>query len=292
MKRLFIATLMMIATTAPASAWGFVAHRIIAENAVVAAPTGMSAFYKSAAERISAASIEPDTILRDKDREREKRRHYIDLDELSRPPFRDIPIDEEKARELYGDERVDAAGTLPWRIMTILGQLKEAFAKKDWEKVVVRSGWLTHYVADAYQPLHTTRNFDGQESCSTGIHAAFETDMVDISKSSYRGSTALAVSFVPEVIREPRRFIFGEIIASYDLVDDILKADLASVAAVKQQRRDYYKELEQRVGALARQQMTRATATTLNLWYTAWSEAGRPPLPAQAPPPPVRADRP
>ena len=38
---------------------------------------------------------------------------------------------------------------------------------------------------------------------------------------------------------------------------------------------------------LARQQMSRATATTLNLWYTAWSEAGRPQLPAQAPPQPA-----
>jgi len=281
----------MAASVAPVWAWGFVAHRIVAENAAAAAPAEMATFYKAAAARISAASIEPDTILKDRDQEREKRRHYIDLDELSRPPFGDLPFDEDKARALYGDARVDGAGTLPWRIVTMLGQLKEAFAKRDWEKVVVRSGWLSHYVADAYQPLHTTKNFDGQESCGTGVHAAFETDMIDIGKTFYRASTTLPSTFVAAVVREPRRFVFTEILASYELVDDVLKADVAAVGAVKMQRRDYYKEMEQRVGALARQQMTRAAATTLNLWYTAWVEAGRPRLPA-APPPPVRADRP
>jgi hypothetical protein len=174
----------------------------------------------------------------------------------------------------------------------MFGELKEAFAKHDWDKVVVRSGWLSHYVADAYQPLHTTKNYDGQESCSAGVHAAFETDMIDIGKTLYRSAAVLPASFAPELIREPRRFIFSEIFASYALVDDVLKADLAAVAAVKAQRRDYYKEMEQRVGPLARQQITRATVTTLNLWYTAWVEAGHPQLPATAPPRPVREDRP
>lgn len=292
MRRLLLAGVVMASSVGHASAWGFVAHRIIVENAAAAAPAGLTVFYKAATERVSAASIEPDSILKDKDKEREKRRHYIDLDELSRPPFRDLPFDEEKARVLYGDERIDAAGTLPWRIMMMLDQLREAFAKRDWEKVVVRSGWLSHYVADAYQPLHTTKNFDGQESCNTGVHAAFETDMIDIGKTLYRASTALPVAFVPEMIREPGRFIFMEIIASYDLVDDVLKADTAAVTAVKKQRRDYYNEMEQRLGALARQQMSRATATTLNLWYTAWFQAGRPQLPETVPPPAVRADRP
>jgi len=291
-KKLFIVCAVIAVSTGPAAGWGFVAHRIIVENAAAEAPPGMAIFYKAATGRVSAASIEPDTILRDRDQQREKRRHYIDLDALSRAPFRDLPFDEDKARAMYGDERVDAAGTLPWRILTMLGQLKEAFAKKDWEKVVVRSGWLSHYVADAYQPLHTTKNYDGQESCNAGVHAAFETDMIDIGRTLYRASTVLPASFAPVTIREPRRFVFGEIIASYDLVDDVLKADRDAVTAVKALRHDYYKEMEQRVGALARQQMSHATATTLNLWYTAWVEAGRPQLPTSAPPAPVRADRP
>lgn len=284
-----IATLaILLASSSQAAAWGFAAHRIVAENAAAAMPPAMAAFYKAETQTLSDASIEPDTILREREGEREKRGHYIDLDELGRPPFRDLPSVEDKARATFGDARVETAGTLPWRIMTVLGQLRDAFRQKDWEKVVRRSGWLSHYVADAYQPLHTTKNHDGQETCNTGVHAAFETDMIDLKKSLYRAGTAPPVSFVPEVIHEPRSFIFTEILGNYDLVDDILAADTEAVASVKKQRKDYYEEMERAIGPLARRQLSRATITVVNLWYTAWSEAGRPELPPSLPSGPPR----
>ncbi|HEY3175350.1 MAG TPA: hypothetical protein VGK94_06255 [Candidatus Polarisedimenticolia bacterium] len=281
--RTILALSVSLASISHASAWGFAAHRIVTENAAAATPAGMTAFYKAGTQRLSDASIEPDSILKDRDGEREKRRHYIDLDELSSPPFRDLPFDEEKARAAYGDARVDAAGTLPWRILTVLGQLRDAFRKGDVEKIISRSGWLSHYVADAYQPLHTTKNHDGQETCNEGVHLAFETDMIDLKKSLYRAETAVPASFVPEVIKEPRKFIFTEILGSYELVDDVLSADTQAVAAVKKQRKSYYEELERQVGPLARRQMSRATATVINLWYTAWFTAGRPELPQALP---------
>src|SRR5262249_27261074 len=102
--------LLLVMLTAPRAvlAWGFVAHRIIVENACVALPPGMAAFYGANLQGLSDASIEPDTLLRDREGEKEKRRHFIDLDDLSTPPFRDLPRDEEEARRLYGDERIDA----------------------------------------------------------------------------------------------------------------------------------------------------------------------------------------
>lgn len=280
MSRLLLTLLVLSASTTVASAWGFVAHRIMVENSAAALPAPMAGFYQANVSGLSDASIEPDSLLRDREGEKEARRHFIDLDELSKPPFADLPIDEQRARELYGDKRVDHAGVLPWRIVNVLNQLREAFRKKDLAGIVSRSGWLSHYVGDACQPLHTTTNFDGQLTCNQGIHSAFETDMIDRLKARYRLESALPSSFLPEVIREPRRFIFGEIFASYGLVPDLLKADTESVAAVKKQRKDYYEELERRLGALARAQMLRAETTTANLWYTAWFQAGRPALPA------------
>jgi hypothetical protein len=277
---LFAAVTVCVASTTRAAAWGFVAHRIIVENSAAALPSAMSGLYGANLARLSDASIEPDSLLRDKEGEREKRRHYIDLDELSRPPFDDLPFDEDRARQLYGSERVDAAGLLPWRIVGMLDQLRDAFRKKDLAKIISRSGWLSHYVADAYQPLHTTKNFDGQETCNPGVHAAFETDMIDRLKARYRLETALPGSFVPEVIREPRKLIFAEIFSSHARVGEILRADTDSIASVKKQRKDYYEELERRLGPLAREQMSRAAATTVSLWYTAWFQAGRPDLPA------------
>ena len=287
MTRIPIAALALAASVTPASAWGFVAHRIITENAAAAAPAGLAVFFRAETRALSDASIEPDTILRDRDGERESRRHYIDLDALSRPPFADLPFDEDRARAIYGDRRVDEAGTLPWRIATVLGQLRDAFRRKEWDKVIVRAGWLSHYVADSYQPLHSTKNHDGQESCNAGIHTAFETDMIDISKTLYRTGTVPPPSWAPRVIREPRRFVFTEIFSAYDLVDDLLTADTEAMRSVKKERKDYYAELERLAGPLARRQMSRATVTLLDLWYTAWVEAGRP-----APPPSLPPERP
>ena len=277
------------ACASPVFAWGFVAHRIIVENAATAMPAPLAGFYKANLKLLSDACIEPDSLLRDSEGEKEKHRHYIDLDELSAPPFADLPLDEDLARARYGDERVDRAGLLPWRILAVMDQLRDAMRAKDWSKVASRSGWLSHYVADAYQPLHTTRNHDGQETCNQGVHAAFETDLIDRLKAAYRADTVLPPAFVPEVISEPRKFIFAEIVGNYAMVSEILRADTLSVAAVKKQRRDYYEEMERAIGPLARRQMSRATAATANLWYTVWHQAGRPEIPAV---PAVREARP
>lgn len=278
--------------TSHAAAWGFVAHRIVAENSVAALPDPMAGFYKANITAVSDASIEPDTLLRERDGEQEKRRHYIDLDALTRPPFHDLPFDEQEARRLYGSRRVDEAGVLPWRIVGVHAQLREAFREEDPAKIISRSGWLSHYVADAYQPLHTTKNFDGQQTCNRGVHAVFETDLIDRLKARYRRETALPESFAPAVIEETGRFLFSEIFSSYGLVEMILRADTESMDLVKKQRKDYFEEMERQLGSLARSQMRRAEATTVSLWYSAWVESGRPGLPGYPLPRPPREGRP
>ena len=160
------------------------------------------------------------------------------------------------------------------------GQLREAFRDKDWRKAIVRSGWLAHYIADAYQPLHTTKNHDGDESCNQGVHAAFETDMIDRRKALYRTQTLPEPGLDPGVVEDPARFILTEMIGNYDLVDDILVADTQAVRAVKKQRKDYYEEMERQVGPLARRQMSRAAAVFIAFCHAAWLQAGQPAPPS------------
>jgi hypothetical protein len=273
----------LLAATDSVGAWGYAAHRIVGRNAAAALPEGMRAFYAAAGPALSDASIEPDSVQKDREGDREKRRHYIDLDELGSPPFADLPVEEGKARALYGAAKLEHAGLLPWRITEVYGMLREAFAERAWDKVVRLSGWLSHYVADAYQPLHTTRNHDGQASCNLGIHAAFETDMIDRGKALYMKETAAPASFTPRAIAEPGRFMLAEIVESFDLVDEVLGADTQAVLAVKRQRKDYYAELESRAGPIARRQLGKAVQTSASLWYSAWTEAGSPPLPGRPP---------
>jgi len=266
------------AATGPAGAWGFVAHRIVAENAVGTLPPELAAIYAPEASRVSDASIEPDTLLRAREKEVESRRHFIDLDRLDRPPFDRIPRDEDAARRLYGDRKLERAGLLPWRVLKMRNALRDAFRAGDLSRVLTLSGWLSHYVADACQPLHTTSNYDGQRTGNTGVHAAFETDMIDRRKAAYRleSEPSRPVSFGP--IADPRALIFEVILESHRGVDPILEADTAAVLAVKKQRADYYERMEALAGTIARGRLTRAVELTARFWYDAWQEAGRPRL--------------
>jgi hypothetical protein len=276
MRSIAIVFILAVSTTTRVSAWGFAAHRIVAENAAAKMPPGLSAFYQANADALSDASIEPDSVLRGREGDTEARRHYLDLDELDSPPFARIPADEAAARRLYGERKLGRAGLLPWRVAQVYGQLREAFREKDWSKAVAHSGWLAHYIADAYQPLHTTKNYDGQGSCNQGVHSAFETDLIDRRKALYRTQTTPEPSLNPGVVGDPARFILAEMISSYDLVDDILDADTQAVRAVKKQRKDYYEEMERQVGPLARRQMSKAEATVIAFCHAAWLEAGQP----------------
>ncbi|HKY32511.1 MAG TPA: S1/P1 nuclease [Candidatus Polarisedimenticolia bacterium] len=278
---------------APAFGWGYVGHRIVAESAAAALPAPLGAFYSGAARRLSAASIEPDSVLRDRDGEQESANHFLNLDLLGAPPFDGIPAGEKEALLSFGRDRLQRAGRLPWRVAELHDRLREAFAARDWKEAVRLSGWLSHYVADAHQPLHSTSNHDGQKTGNAGIHAAFESDMIDRGRAVYRGRAALPAGFGPRRIEDPARFVLQVLAGSHGQVEAVLKADSKAVLLVKKQGKEYLASLEALAGEMAGRQLQQAAAASASLWHSAWVQAGRP-----QPPPPrprkgkVRAGRP
>jgi hypothetical protein len=266
----------------PAFGWGFDAHRIIARSAAAAMPEPLAGFYRARLQKVASASIEPDSKLRQQLKEVEDRRHYLDMDELSRPPFKDIPASESAARARFG-ERLEKAGGLPWRVAEVHDLLRDAFVRRHAADCARLSGWLAHYVADASQPLHTTRNHDGQLTGNRGIHAAFETDLIGRRREAYAGRARLPASFSPRRVDDPAAFILEEMARAHDMVDEVLRADSQAVLLVKKQGKDYLESLEARAGELAGARLREAAANVASLWYSAWVEAGRPEMPASAP---------
>jgi len=266
----------------PALGWGFDAHRIITRSAAAAMPEPLAGFYAMRAQRIAAASIEPDSRLRSELGEVEARRHYLDMDELSRPPFGDIPASEAAARARFGSAKLDAAGLLPWRVAEVHALLRDAFSRRDAADVVRLSGWLSHYVADASQPLHTTRNHDGQLTGNQGVHAAFETDLINHRRELYGDRARLPASFAPRPVDDPAAFVLAEMVRAHERVGGVLKADTQAMLLVKKQGKDYLESLEARAGELAGSRMREAAANVASLWHSAWVQAGRPQPPASA----------
>ena len=248
--------------------WGFVGHRIIAEEALLAMTPEMAVWYVDALEGVSDASLQPDTVLRKNDDE--KWNHFINLDCLAASPFDALPREEPRAKQ--------KAGRLPWRVVELYGLLVDAFRRGDTHGIIRLSGWLSHYLSDAYQPLHTTMNHDGQMTGNHGIHAAFEAEMINRNAASYRDAirSGNMRGGKPEPIDDPAGFIRAAVISNYDLVAGLLEAETEAARQTEKENDEYYALLERLAGPLARKQMLNATRAVLRFWYTAWVEAGKP----------------
>jgi hypothetical protein len=262
--------------TPAAFAWGLTGHEIVTREAVRRLPPALAPFYGSAADLLVEKSYEPDTVLKDRD-PREPRRHYINLDELEEPPFDDLPPTHEEAEERYGEERLSGAGTLPYRVKKMMAELTQAMRSGEREAIVRSSGYLSHYVADAHQPLHLTSNFDGQKTCNAGIHDAFESGMIERFASKY-GTSIRQRNANVTVVRDPFRRLLRHMQRAYLLVQEILDADTAALEALKTQGEDYFENLDRQAGSIAEQELSSAANLVASLWQTAWVRAGKPEL--------------
>jgi hypothetical protein len=261
----------------PALAWGLAAHAMITRTAVEKTQPPLRAFLRTHRETLVDRSLEPDTVLRERDGDRERRRHYLDLEVLSRPPFTDIPADEREARARYGPSRMRRAGTLPWNAARVYGQLVRAVRERDRDRILTLAGHLAHYVEDAHSPLHSTVNYDGQLTGNDGIHALYEGAMIERRAKFFRdlGSDAPVEATAKPKVAER---ILEDLRVGHRGVDAILAADVAARRAGAPGSDAYLDALFERVGRSARDRMREAARETALLWTSAWVEAGEPDL--------------
>jgi hypothetical protein len=271
-----LAAAIVAAGPGEARAWGLEAHRIITGEAAERLPPDVAAFFASVAEEMTELSLEPDTVLKSRDR-KEQLSHFINLDSLDEPPFDSIPRDLEKARARFGEKRLRKNGTLPWRVHKVFRDLRSAMKRGDRERTLREAGYLAHYLGDLFQPLHLTKNYDGEETCNAGIHKAFEAEMVERRPEAYRKAVSRGEGAVEVIDPIPRR-IFQWMRETYPLVDRILEADTSALSSLKREGRDYYDSMDRLAGPIAERQMSAAANAVASLWYTAWIRAGKPDL--------------
>ena len=70
-------------------------------------------------------------------------------------------------------------GVLPWATQITYDSLVNCFTRFDWAKAVLFASDLGHYVGDAHNPLHITRNYNGQYSGNYGVHSRYESGMIN-----------------------------------------------------------------------------------------------------------------
>jgi hypothetical protein len=285
-RRLSAALVAALLLPAPALAWSWATHRFIMRRAIEILPSEIKPFFIEHKEEVVYRAIDPD-LWRDVGWE-DDQNHFVNFGtpELGPYPFVALPRDHTAALEKFGEAGLKRIGTLPWRLQEMVGNLRrafEGFAKGSGlatQQTVLFSGAASHYMQDATQPFHASNDFDGQLSGQRGIHARFEQELLDRFESRITLRTE-----PPKPIASLRDHVFETMLASYQKVEAILRADKETLGSKDTYDDEYFEAFFVRVRPLYEGQLSIAVSDTAAVITTAWQQAGRPALtlPKRAP---------
>ena len=136
------------------------------------------------------------------------------------------------------------------------------------------SAWLGHYVADVHVPFHACLNYDGQLTGQRGVHARFESVMVEkqIALKDLKLSGA-------GQIKDPVAAAFQWAETSLKRSADVLSADKEAAAKDANYGDEYYKTFGAKARPIALAALNESGRDLASLWFSAWNAAGRPALP-------------
>ena len=259
-----------------ASGWGSNGHAFINRKVVYHLPNQMMLFIQDSSFFAQHAS-DPDA-RRSSDTVTtlyaEAPKHFMDIDDY--PNFRNLTRNLDSLVMMYGLSRVKNNGTNPWATVWNYDSLVAQLQRGDWTKAKLTAADLGHYVGDAHQPLHNTKNYDGQYTNNSGVHSRYESTM--LTTTYYLNSlyiTPATVHYVADRIN----FVFDYVLHTNGYVDTVLQADTyAKVTSgwngSGNPPASYYNALWSRTRDITLEQMQRATLDLGSLWYSAWVDAG------------------
>lgn len=280
-KRALVPAIVLAAALvpAPASAWSFAGHRYIMGRAIELLPPELKKFFDHYRDEIVVRAIDPD-LWRNVGWDEEPH-HFMNFGarELGDYPFTALPRELGAAIEKFGMATLRRDGMLPWRAQELFGNLRRTFegfkrgSQYGPSDLILFSAALGHYIQDAHQPFHASNNYDGQLTGNNGIHARFERDLIEkfLSRLSVRPAA-------PRAVTNARDFAFDALLASYRLVDPLLKADSEAIAGKDTYDDAYFEKFFTKVKPILEQRLAEAISATAGLIIGAWDAAGKPAL--------------
>jgi hypothetical protein len=257
-----------------AEAWDSGTHRLITRLAIGAlAPSPLAQFMYSNDAAVEDYAVAPDTVLKQRYGEEEARRHYVDLEYFGPAGLDAIKPDLHAMERKFGKRRVMRAGTLPWTIEDVSTQLRAAWERGDCARVLMLSGYLSHYLGDMSQPLHTTKFYDGYLPSDRGMHARLEL-AVDQS-TGLIGKLAKNSIHVTPVESVWQSEIAG-LRQSNALIDKVVKTDRAARMVKGGDELAYQAFLMSREQPMIEAQIADSASRLASIWQYEWDQAGHP----------------
>lgn len=291
--KIFLPFLIILSGVSLVYAWGSWGHKHITRSAVFALPEGMIKFYYNHIDFITEGAVVPDLrkyVINDKV---EGPRHYVDIEDFGNISFSDIPKTTKEAYTKYDSAFLEKTGYLPWYILNMTEKLTEAFKKRNKSEILFISSELSHYIADAHMPLHTSSNHDGQKTNQRGIHALWESVLPPAFGKNYHFNPGPA-KYIENITDETWKIIEQ----SHALIPQLLAAEMTvrnSFTPETMYKKDsagntllffrspvfsdeYAAMFHKELNGMVEQQLRLSIHQISSFWYTAWINAGSPDL--------------
>ncbi len=239
-------------------------------RAVENLPEPLRSYFRARRMFLVEHASDPDRLARENAKERPH--HYTEVEAYDSFAFRAF-------RRQFVDERRGPTpfqlghGDSVWQIERFTLKLAAALRSRRWADADDAAVFAAHYACDLTQPLHTVMNYDGQLTYQRGIHARFESALVDARGSRWNLEPRPALN-EPDL----RARIFAELVASYNYRNIIFAADHIAAFDHSYQDPEYLASFFNLTELMARKRLRAAAAFVSSLWYTAWVRAGRPDL--------------
>lgn len=258
--------LLLSASSAPAWAWGPVAHQAALLKAVESLPSPLRSFYRN--HRLELPSLAPDA--EPPPEEGPERRFAIDR--LLSFPFLGTPRSEREFVARFGED-ANRIGRLPWLIEAGYERLVAAFKAGDKQVILNESDALAGLVVDIKNPLALTDNADGQKTEQHGLWQRFTVRLPEAMERRLKLNAEAA-----RYLDDPKEYVFSMGGATYVWLDNLLYQEALAKRGKSGYTEIYYEAFEQRCGGILRDRLGEAAADAGSYWYTAWTVAGKPEL--------------
>ena len=279
-------TLLVVAALsipAPSYAWGFEAHKFIADRMIALLPAELKPLFEERRNFIVERAIDPD-LWRTVGWEEEPPNHFLDMDhEAFGPyPFAALPRDYADAVQKFGREFIHQQGLLPWRTSEFYGRLVREFeALKRTpppgyaaDNIVLFAAVLTHYVSDGHVPLHSVVNYNGQLTGQDGVHSRWEAELFE------RNRARLTIAPPPvKPVTVPRDAMFEVLLASNRDSANVLESDRNAAAGREFYDDGYFDAFAKGTLSTLERRLNDSISAVASFITGAWETAGKPALP-------------
>ncbi len=255
-----------------ALAWGESAQRLIVNRAVDTLPFELRPFFENNRKFLMDHVDDPLGLIDQHPWERNN--HFIKLDKYGKFPFTTLPRDYKAAIDKYGKSKIQSTGLLPWQIGVYSQKLTEDMRAGRWDQAKLDAAFLANFVAEAHDPFNTTENFDGRITGQNGINNRFNSVLV-VRYGSFFPISPHDAFF----ISDPTDYAFEACLEAHSVVESVLLADRRAMKGLTSYTDEYYDRFYNLTAPALIRQISDAATDVGSYWLTAWTNAGKPPLP-------------